>query len=166
MVIHCFLPSMTYSLPSRCDPVVADRRYLPPDGESLSESTWTDGEPAYVRQGERLYRVQVEGRERLVLATVRYEVVTVATSLSAFGRERRSAVVTNVTETTPPAPARSVLLNVTESGVVGWEGTVQSRPERVEAAAEWVRDHPLENHVAFVRYRRALYRVTVEEAIE
>ena len=163
-MIHCFLPSMTYSSPSRCDSVVADRRYLPPDGESLSESTWTDGEPAYVRQGERLYRVQVEGRERLVLATVRYEVVTVATSLSAFGRERRSAVVTDVTETTPLT--RSVLLNVTESGVVGWEGPVQNRPERVEAAAEWVRDHPPENHVALVRYRRALYRVTVEEGIE
>ena len=50
--------------------------------------------------------------------------------------------------------------------VVEWEGPVQSRPERVEAAAEWVRDHPPENYVAFLRYRGALYRVTVEEVIE
>jgi len=159
-----------FVLPDGFDPesgaVIVGRRYLPPSGESLSDSPWTDGDPAYVRQGEHRYRVQVEDRTRLVRATVRYEVKTVAESLAAFGHERQSDVVTNVTASTPPAPARSVLLNVTEEGVVEWEGTVQTRPERVKAAGDWIRRHPPESSVAFLRYRDDLYRITVREAIE
>ena len=159
-----------FVLPDDLDPanasVIANRQYLPPAGETLADSAWTDGAPAYVRDGDYLYRVQVEDREQLVRATVRYEVTTVADSLSAFGRQRLSGVVTNVTETTPPAPGRSVLLNATDAGVVEWEGTVQDRPERIEGAAQWVREHPPESSVAFVRYQGDLYRLTVEETIE
>lgn len=159
-----------FVLPDDFDPesgsVIANRRYLPPSGDSLAESAWADGDPAYVQSGEYLYRVQVEEREQLVRATVRYEVETVADSLSAFGQERLSGVVTNVTETTPPAPARSVLLNATEQTVVEWEGVVKERPEEIDAAADWVRQRPPETNVAFVRHQGELYRITVQEVIE
>jgi hypothetical protein len=75
-------------------------------------------------------------------------------------------VVTNTTETGPSAPARSVLVNATDTGVFEWEGTVKTLPDRVEAAANWVRERPPEGTVAFLRYQGNLYRITVQEVIE
>jgi hypothetical protein len=156
----------TYAMPNseerECCSVLAGFYYLPPDGESLDGSGWLDGDPHYVEHLGDLFRVQFDGdTPPVVRMQVRYDLEPVADSASEFVAPRLEELVTNVTESEPPAPGRSVIRSAIENGTYEWSGTVSTRPEAVESAANWLRDH-----TRYLRYEGELYRVTVMEAIE
>jgi len=146
--------------------LTASVSYLPPAGSSLGEA-WLDGEPQYVRKDGELFRLQYENeRPDTARLRVRYTPERVADSASAFVDGRLDTLVTNVTDERPADPAREVIVSSLAEGSFEWEGTVQSRPERVEAADQWVREHSPEGSYAYVRYDRELYRIEVREVIE
>jgi hypothetical protein len=140
--------------------------YLPPAGSSLGKA-WLDGRPHYVRKDSELFRLQYEDkRPETVRLRVRYTPERVADSASAFIDGRLARLVTNVTAEQPTDPAREVIVSTVVEGEFEWEGTVRTRPARVEAAERWVREHPPEGSHAYVRYDGELYLLEVQEVIE
>jgi hypothetical protein len=141
--------------------------YLPPAGIDTDDSALFDGETTYVRDRGDLYRVQIEtDGEPVVRMRVRYVLDPVADSASAFIEPRMSSLVTNMTADTPPAPARQVIGWAVANGSYDWEGTTATRPDRVEAAAAWIRSHGPRTQRAYLRVDGQLYDVRVLEAVE
>ena len=145
--------------------LAASVSYLPPVDRSLGES-WLDGEPHYVREDGELFRLRYEGdRPQTTRLRLRYGVERVAGSTAAFLEGRLDRLVTNLTAGSPAGPEREVLVDSVVEGSVEWEGTVRSRPDRVELAAEWVRERPPAGNYAYVRYDGELYLLAVREAV-
>jgi hypothetical protein len=146
----------------------ASFHYLPPENGPLDGTGWLDGEPHYVRDDGDLFRIRYEdeGRPTVTRLRIRYRLEHVATSASAFAADRLERYVTNATADAPPAPARSVLRSAVRNGTYEWEGTVRTRPEGVEAAERWVREHRPSGSFVHVRWNGTLYRIQVREVIE
>ncbi|MFB6095325.1 MAG: hypothetical protein ABEJ71_02595, partial [Halodesulfurarchaeum sp.] len=141
--------------------------YLPKPTNEVAAAALLDGAPHYVRHEGDVFRVQVTGeRPPVVRMQIRYELVPVATSARAFVEGRLDALVTNVTADVPPDPGRAVILSALENGSYKWSGTVETRPERVEAADGWIAERPPSGSFAYLRYNGTIYKVSVMEVIE
>ena len=150
--------------------LAASYEYLSHGNRSLNGSTWLDGGRHYVRDDSDLFRLEIDSdaRPETVRFRVRYHRTPVATAADGVAAERFPGLVTNVTESVPPEPARSVLLSAIENGSHHWSRNVSTRPERIEAASEWVLslDDSGHNRAVYVRYEGTLYRIVVSELVE
>ncbi|MFB6095198.1 MAG: hypothetical protein ABEJ71_01945 [Halodesulfurarchaeum sp.] len=141
--------------------------YLPKPTHEVADAALLDGTPHYVRHEGDVFRVQVTGeRPPVVRMQIRYELVQVARSPEAFIDGRLSGLVATVTDEVPPEPGRSIILSALENGSYRWSGTVETRPERVEAADAWIAAQPPSGSFAYLRDNGTLYKVSVTEVIE
>jgi hypothetical protein len=147
--------------------VIASFNYLPEEGTSLEGSPLLDGEPFFVERGGDVFLVQFEEEHpRVTRSRVRYTVEPVAGSPEAFLDGRLEGLVRNVTADVPPEPVRGIVLSAIANGTHEWTGTVETRPEAVEKADEWVDEQSATYPVAYLRYEGEIYRIDVREVIE